>query len=328
MSLDTSAAEPVELEDLRRFAVRVGRNPLHIQGAGGNVSFKDEALLWVKASGTRLMDAGDAACLAAVDLEAARDLARRGAADLKSAAREDLTPGLRPSIETAMHAVLPQAVVCHTHSVDVLAHVCRAGGSATLAQQLEAAGEPTAVIPYARPGSDLATGLLQALQQGVTDTFILENHGLVVCGDSVADVETRLARVDEIIALAPHDATPEGQPDLPAGWSWRNEAGFARLVQDTNLARHFGPEAFWPDHAVFLGPADPEGRWDIRPEGVCARTDLTDGEEAMLVALALVLERIPADGQLAPLPPGEAEALGNWEAEKHRRRLDQQASGR
>ena len=119
-------------------------------------------------------------------------------------------------------------------------------------------------------------------------------------------------------------AAPSGSGKLPP----INEAGFARLVQDTNLARHFVPEAFWPDHAVFLGPADPEGRWDIRPEGVCARTDLTDGEEAMLVALALVLERIPADGQLAPLPPGEAEALGNWEAEKHRRRLDQQASGR
>ena len=34
-----------------------GANPLLVQGAGGNVSWKEEDTLWVKASGTWLSDA-------------------------------------------------------------------------------------------------------------------------------------------------------------------------------------------------------------------------------------------------------------------------------
>ena len=36
---------------------RVWPNPLLVQGAGGNVSWKEEDTLWVKASGTWLSDA-------------------------------------------------------------------------------------------------------------------------------------------------------------------------------------------------------------------------------------------------------------------------------
>jgi rhamnose utilization protein RhaD (predicted bifunctional aldolase and dehydrogenase) len=36
----------------------IGRDPLLVQGAGGNVSWKEGNTLWIKASGTWLADAG------------------------------------------------------------------------------------------------------------------------------------------------------------------------------------------------------------------------------------------------------------------------------
>ena len=42
---------------ISNFCQRIGADPLLVQGAGGNVSWKEGDDLWVKASGTWLADA-------------------------------------------------------------------------------------------------------------------------------------------------------------------------------------------------------------------------------------------------------------------------------
>ena len=46
-----------ELEALRHYSDELGKDPLLIQGAGGNTSVKLEDGMWIKASGTQLKNA-------------------------------------------------------------------------------------------------------------------------------------------------------------------------------------------------------------------------------------------------------------------------------
>jgi rhamnose utilization protein RhaD (predicted bifunctional aldolase and dehydrogenase) len=46
-----------EMQDLLGLAARLGRDPLVVQGPGGNISLKRDGVMWVKASGTWMMEA-------------------------------------------------------------------------------------------------------------------------------------------------------------------------------------------------------------------------------------------------------------------------------
>ena len=55
-------------EQVKAFCAWIGKDPLLVQGAGGNVSWKDGDTLWVKASGTWLADATEKDIFVPVDL--------------------------------------------------------------------------------------------------------------------------------------------------------------------------------------------------------------------------------------------------------------------
>jgi len=63
--------------------------------------------------------------------------------------RHDLLPSpLRPSIETTLHAVMPQRVVVHVHCVETIAQACLSDASERLTAPL--AGLDWAFVPYVR----------------------------------------------------------------------------------------------------------------------------------------------------------------------------------
>jgi rhamnose utilization protein RhaD (predicted bifunctional aldolase and dehydrogenase) len=57
---------------------------------------------------------------------------------------------LRPSIETSVHAILPQRVVVHVDCVETIACACLEDAERRLADKL--AGFNWTFIPYVRPG--------------------------------------------------------------------------------------------------------------------------------------------------------------------------------
>src|SRR5215475_11821634 len=142
-----------DLSDLKAMSARVGRDPLLIQGAGGNSSLKREGVLWVKASGTWLQDAEKAAIFLPVDLELARRRFSSGEEKVAAISSAGTPAGLRPSIETSLHAFLPQSIVLHVHSVNALAWCIRAEGAPALGERLD--GLNWAWLPYCRPGLPL-----------------------------------------------------------------------------------------------------------------------------------------------------------------------------
>ena len=101
-----------EFKALRHLSAKVGSDPLLVQAAGGNTSIKDEGVMWIKASGTWLRDAEAKDIFVPLDFVrlsaalAADDPACESCTDF---VRQDINPlGLRPSIETSVHGLMPQ----------------------------------------------------------------------------------------------------------------------------------------------------------------------------------------------------------------------------
>jgi rhamnose utilization protein RhaD (predicted bifunctional aldolase and dehydrogenase) len=343
-------AAEAEFRALRLFSAALGRNRLRTQAAGGNTSIKRNGVMWIKASGRWLADAAEDDIMVPVALEALRAAAMRGDRSADSALAfvvHEINPaGLRPSIETSVHAVIPHAVVAHIHCVETIALAVRENVREALAERLSALpGVRWSVIPYRRPGLPLARAILDG---GVADAdvLILANHGLVVTGKTVAEVERLTQRVCEALATAPRPSIPPRPASLKAHLRDsqyrlpRDEATHGLALDPTNVALAVGAPLY-PDHVIFLGPevlaatdiaAGAGHRYAGAPDqpppmlvvpglGVALHRSAPPAADAMALCLADVVARIPADAALKRLSPAEARELTNWDAEKYRQAL-------
>ena len=116
------------IDSLLDLSVRIGRNPLLVQASSGNTSLKLDGTLWIKASGKWLAYADREEILVPVDLSECLEC-------LRNSRSLPARTHLRPSIETFMHAILPQKVVVHVHSVNTIAWAVRSDASSQLSEQ-------------------------------------------------------------------------------------------------------------------------------------------------------------------------------------------------
>lgn len=316
----TDTRDGLLTREFRALSARLGQDPLQVQGPGGNTSIKDDRVMWIKASGTELANARAQDIFVAVDRKAAVAEIQGEDGSCKDTVL-DPGRGLRPSIETTFHAALDWPVVAHTHSVAALVHAISPEGRATLGGKL--AGLNWAEAPYAKPGLALTREILARVTPE-TQVVVLRNHGLICCGRTVEEVGALIADVEARLALEPKSRAPE--PELrppPEGFVWARESWLARDA--LRIAR---AGTYYPDHAVFLGPALPVEDGDANPpailvpgKGVLLRRGATASQKAMLRCLSDVLLRLP-DGWTAEPIGAEAEAeLLNWDAEKYRQAL-------
>jgi len=106
-----------------KYCSAIGADPLLVQGAGGNVSWKDGDTLWVKASGAWLAEADKKDIFVPVDLKHLRVAIESG--DFSVIPKLCGESTLRPSIETLLHALMPHRIVVHLHTIEILAHLVR-----------------------------------------------------------------------------------------------------------------------------------------------------------------------------------------------------------
>lgn len=343
-----SDVAPTSPEYARLLAVsaRLGADRLLVQGAGGNTSLKHDGILWVKASGTWLMHAEERPIMVPVDhaaLLAALDRDDPACETSVAFVVDALNPsGLRPSIETTMHAVLPQRVVLHVHCVDTIARACRADAEQRLRPLLD--GLDWAFVPYVRPGLPMTRGI-EAARRASTDVIVLGNHGLVVAAETVAAAEDLLAEVRRRLVLPARPAPPPARlaalAALAEGTGWRlpRDATAHAVATDPERLAVARQGSLYPDHVIFLGPgivvAAPGERPDAaaaragRPApvvvhpglGVVVKEDAGSGVEPLAGCLADVTARLsPGDG-LRVFTADEEDALVNWDAEKYRQEL-------
>jgi rhamnose utilization protein RhaD (predicted bifunctional aldolase and dehydrogenase) len=197
---------PQELSDLLWLSQRVGKDPDWVQGGGGNTSVKsaDGTQMWVKASGTTLVEMQDDRGWALVDrarTEAVLDLP--DLQDKPDYDREQLVlqhlqeavhhpAGARPSVESTLHALLDRVVI-HSHPIGLGAVLCADDSRAQLHELMEAETPPALVLPYVDPGYTLAVQVRRGVREYVERhgkrpaVVLLQNHGLVVSAENAED---------------------------------------------------------------------------------------------------------------------------------------------
>lgn len=326
------------------FCATAGTDPLLVQGAGGNVSWKEDDTLWIKASGTWLAHAAEKDIFVPVDLAHLRGAVAAGQFDVTPAVRGGSV--LRPSIETLLHALMPQPVVVHVHAVEVLAHLVRADCLDDLTARLGTAPAWVAV-PYRKPGEELARAVSEAVAGSDAGIVFLQNHGVVIGADSPAEVMTVLAAIVDALRTAPALAQPPRV--IPAAF----QIGEARyepvadpevqqLATDPGLfARLPSQWALYPDHVVFLGaqahvaddvaglarmvaqgPDTPELVF-VRDLGVFARPGFSNAKQVQLRCYFDVLVR-QGEAPVRTLSTADIGELLNWDAEQYRMSLSKQ----
>lgn len=310
--------------DFRALSAMLGQDPLQVQGPGGNTSIKEGSVMYIKASGTELADAETKDIFVAVDRDKAVAEAFEKAGD-GSCKDTVLDPSvtLRPSIETTFHAAFEHRVVVHTHSIATISHAISPQGRDAAAQKLK--GLDFVVVPYAKPGLPLTREILARITPD-TKVVILQNHGLICAGDTVAEVKALVADVESRLKLDPKPiSTTAPTSHAPDGFIWSN---YGWLAQDAVAFDRAKNGTYYPDHVVFLGPALPvKDHAGVPPailqkdQGVLIKSDATPSQLAMLRCVSDVLSRIPNDWDVDAIG-AEAEAeLLNWDAEKYRQAL-------
>jgi rhamnulose-1-phosphate aldolase/alcohol dehydrogenase len=168
-----------------------------LKGVQENVLGEKVAALFVKASGHDLATIGPEG-LPGVDLAWLRRM--RGVAALSDEAMvNELRTHLfdaraaTPSIETLMHAWLPARYVDHTHADAILALSNRPDGAACVRDAL---GGEVVVLPYVKPGFDLAQAAARAAEaQPDARAMVLLGHGVFSWGETARESYERMIAV-------------------------------------------------------------------------------------------------------------------------------------
>jgi rhamnose utilization protein RhaD (predicted bifunctional aldolase and dehydrogenase) len=334
-------------EEFRNISQAVGADPLLIQGAGGNSSIKmTKNLMWVKASGKWLQHACDDDVFVAVDQARINQNIADKKTDPVEGTNLPVGPvGLRPSIETTLHSLMQHRVVFHTHSINTIVHAVQKNAVDILTPKLD--GLRWGFVPYSQPGLPLTRLVADLLASKPCDILVIQNHGLVVGGDSA---EQTLALMKDVENRLKTDAAPIHQtaPEALLEASFDTEYMVANSDVVHQLALH--PEGFdlacggslYPDHFVFLGSGiagvqslneliawcQVQSDDPLRPKaialkgaGILHAKSLSAGGLEMLKALAEVCRRVPVSTDIRCLSEAEEKELVNWDAEKYRQTL-------
>jgi rhamnose utilization protein RhaD (predicted bifunctional aldolase and dehydrogenase) len=256
-----------------------GANADYVIAGGGNSSFKDKETLYVKASGTALVDAVPEAFVR-MDRKALARMWEKGyptesavrekevLADLM-AARKDAGEQKRPSVETMIHDLLPFDYVVHLHPALVNGLTCSQQGEEA-AKELFA--DEAIWIPSANPGYVLSLMVKKAMEDHKTKhgqsvaIIFLQNHGVFVGAQTVEEIKgiyrDIIGRIEKKIKRRP-DFSGESR-DAP--WEYISAVrgiskGSAAFIRNNEIAAFikdrasFYPfsSAFTPDHIVYAG---------------------------------------------------------------------------
>lgn len=318
-------------EDVRQLAAYSAKwgSDLHVvQGPGGNTSWKGDGRLVIKASGMRLSEATSRQIFVEVGLSDALAMANGAAAPATSS-------GLRPSIETSFHAVLPHKFVMHTHPVDVIAFAARSDGEEALAPLLK--GLRWGWVPYVKPGAAIALEVADMIQREPLDVIVLGNHGLIIGGSSCAEIDEKFTSIRTRL----RSEVRSGQRDEKRLVELADRFGLeparypdAHLAAADPLSLSYATAGtLYPDHVVFLGrgaagfvdgkpPADAASLLYLAP-GAGALLPVGAPPEAheLAACLGAVSARIISGASLNTLTKEQEDELLDWDAETYRKSL-------
>jgi rhamnose utilization protein RhaD (predicted bifunctional aldolase and dehydrogenase) len=334
--------------DIKQLCSELGKDPLLVQGAGGNISWKEGDVLWIKGSGTWLVNATQDDIFVPVDLpKLSHALVQK---DFYAQPQLIGEHALRPSIETTLHALMPQAIVAHLHAIYALTYLVNKDSQKMVARLFEGSADnrlQVAFVQYHKPGPQLAQAIQEALiDKPNANIIFLKNHGIVVGADSIGQMKILLNSLElicnsnkspiPILAYQP----PPTPKELEGYYAPFSDTQVHALALDPDLYSRLASDwVLYPDHAVFLGAdALTFSSWgefiaqkstlSELPElifigriGVFVRPDFNLAKTAQLRCYYDVISRLAPNATLDPLSHTEIDALLNWDAEKLRQQM-------
>ena len=338
--------EPLNIieKQVKQFCARIGTDPLLVQGPGGNVSWKDNDVLWIKASGKWLAKACDEEIFVPVSLSYLQEAISNKNFSCSPSILGDTK--LRPSIETMLHALMPQKVIAHLHAVEALAHLVRKNAETRLAELINDSIK-WVFVDYYKPGAELAACVSAKLTLiPDAEVIFLKNHGIVIGAPDIRNLERILKKITKLLftkpflsELIPFDFVIKNNPN-----TFLNDFAFAtdpeinRLSTNSYLiSRVQNDWALYPDHVVFLGDSaividDTAAEYKseiigrnpdfifVKQQGVLECKAITPAKKAQLRCYYDVLVRQAPSEKLDSLKQINIKEILNWEAEIFRQR--------
>ncbi|WP_333816513.1 SDR family oxidoreductase [Tabrizicola sp.] len=306
---------------LRAYSSRlIGRDPALVLHGGGNTSYKgivvdlfgqEQSVIWVKASGFDLgrMGVEGFTALALPDLLRLAELESLSDTDMVSEMkRARLDPAAAAaSIEAIVHALFPFPFVDHSHA-DAVLTLSNGGGRAVLTGVY---GDRVLILPYVKPGFDLARQIRAALNSpGLAgyDAIILEHHGVFTWGQTARASYDRMveicgmaeswidANLPPLAEVPPPDTAPtdvaflRAQASALAGRAVLSlPAGAVPVDEISGLAERSRHGTLTPEHVIHNKP------FPAIPDRDLTLTGFADAYRAYVVRAA--------DPGLVPLAP-------------------------
>lgn len=334
---------------LLQMSVRLGNEPDLIQGAGGNTSYKSDDLMWVKASGAELKEALAEQIFVPLHVRQLKDL---DFSDIEP----DLQPcidtlrcqtGLRPSIETLLHVLMPGAYVAHVHALNTLTATLQPKLRSSLNEAMS--GLNWNFVEYAKPGYELSGAVAAVIEPDDRNKIIiLQNHGLIVGGDDVVDVERKIheveSRLQSLMRAMPGSLMPPDQSLSAVCFDTDYRPVSSKLVQhlafDESAITSLAQGSFFPDQVVFLGAGIAVLKPGESIRDATERHAVERGNPSFVVLLPgigvaiahdagnaafLALESVAqialsiATTPIVTMTPSQESAVMHWEAERYRK---------
>jgi len=202
----------MSLQILTAMSNKYGMDDAYVLAGGGNTSFKDNGVLYVKSSGTQLstikeeqfvqMDMAKLTAMLGKKYPVEDDAREAEALADMFAARLPGEDAKRPSVEAILHALFPYKYVLHVHPALVNGLTCGKGGEKLCRELL---GEKTVWMGLVKPGYILATVCKEAFAKKQAEigeypkTVILQNHGIFAAADTVEEIDAIMANVMAVL---------------------------------------------------------------------------------------------------------------------------------
>ena len=192
------------MEELISLSRKYGSDPDYVLAGGGNTSWKSDDLMLVKASGTELGSITEDGFVT-LSMDKLRDIRTTKYPDNREEREERALEDLmnsrltgqngRPSVESLLHAIIPEKYVVHTHPAIVNGLTCSTDGK-EMADNLFP--DNCIWIPLVDPGYILAKTIDNEMSQWMDDHegklpdyIFLANHGVFLWGNGPEEVNRK-----------------------------------------------------------------------------------------------------------------------------------------
>lgn len=337
-------------EELNELCYQVSLSSDLVQGAGGNISYKTNEILWIKASGCWLSDALIKDIFLPVNLKHLEESIKDERFDVNPEVL--MNTDLRPSIETLFHALMPQKYVLHLHPIIPLSLLVRKDSKKIIQNKLSNHLR-WKMIDYKKPGGPLAKEIYSKIRyDNKIDILFLKNHGIILGANSVNELSDKL----KIILSDLNDSTifsnfSDKKITVDKSISISNDisifpikekSSIHQLVFDNGIFKRISNNwALYPDHVVFLGSEPhcfdsidcllekfqnklfediPELLF-IKNKGIFSKNKISKAKLVQLRCYYDVLKRQENSSQLNCLSKDEIYELLNWDAEHYRQNI-------